>query len=1028
MATCLWTGGSGIWNNSDTTHWTRDDTSFGYSGGDGRLAIGSTSTAVGQSFTSRGGSLRTARFMITKSGSPTGNVYVKIYAHTGTFGSTSLPTGSAIATSLPINVTTLSTTATWVTFNFSSGSLVNGTKYVLSLEYTGTGGTLLVEYENQDPWDYHPGNGSEKYNGTWRIPTTTADFFHSLTVGNILPGPKDAVRFENATTDFTVTLGNNVAIGAFWLLDHASFDTAGYDMVVDGRPDEDFSWFYISDTARDLWLRNSTITIVDGPFTKYGNTYDNFHAGTSTIIFNCTDFNADITAYGWTDGSGKHGDVFYNVEMHNTRTVITDPMFAGGISGGNLTFNSFIYTATLGQLVQFGGDGVYTFGNFSVIGTPGNKIQLRAYAYPSNFYTLVKTGGGKVNCSYVDIAGATGSPINTWYMGTTSTDGGNNTNIYFYNSWVQTNNDVIHLTDNILKRDISKLIVDNTTLVDSFSRISTHQRTISDIVSLIDGSIRTINFIKSLSDSTILSDVIIKSSTKYLSDTTSLLDSIGKGSTKPNSDTITLSDSISQSVAYVRSISDSVLLSDSILKASSTSRTISDTVTINDSANRVSGKSLSETITLVDNITKDIVKSSTDTITLADSISRSIGYNKTLSDVVTLGDDSSISRAISQTVADVVSLNDGASRQSTYNRVITDTLSLSDGLTYSTSAKWADNIYLSDSVSRIVDYVRLISDSVSLNDNATRSLSIPISSYDNVSLSDSVSQTVNYVRSVTDTVSLADQNSSVSSYTRNISDSVSIIDTISKSITKQVTDTLSVSDSLVKSLSMPISKSDTISLSDNIFISVGMPKGISDSVSLADNSSSISSYQRLLSDNISVSDNTSTIGTTGIILNDNLTLVSEISKSIVKSLSDNVSITDNVETLRTFNRTVSETISLTDEIADILTYTLFDISDTTNLTDSTKIDIVKSIEDAVIITDNLSTVSAFVRTFTDTVSIADNSVKNVFVDGKQKIHIGGGVYKMTQPNMHKIVIGGVWKNVVNEKIVVGGVWKDMRNL
>lgn len=69
-------------------------------------------------------------------GSPGGNMYARIYAHTGTFGVSSLPTGSVLATSDAISTNSISTSAQSVTFNFSSTNritLYESTYYVIEL-------------------------------------------------------------------------------------------------------------------------------------------------------------------------------------------------------------------------------------------------------------------------------------------------------------------------------------------------------------------------------------------------------------------------------------------------------------------------------------------------------------------------------------------------------------------------------------------------------------------------------------------------------------------------------------------------------------------------------------------------------------------------------------------------------------------------------------------------------------------------------------------------------------------------------
>ena len=68
---------------------------------------GGTDEGVGQSFTGDGGILTTAKFFLSRVGSPTGNMTAKIYAHTGTYGTSSELTGSALATSGTVDVTTI---------------------------------------------------------------------------------------------------------------------------------------------------------------------------------------------------------------------------------------------------------------------------------------------------------------------------------------------------------------------------------------------------------------------------------------------------------------------------------------------------------------------------------------------------------------------------------------------------------------------------------------------------------------------------------------------------------------------------------------------------------------------------------------------------------------------------------------------------------------------------------------------------------------------------------------------------------
>lgn len=102
---------------------------------------------VGQSFTATAGNLESCKFYIAKSGSPTGSAYAELYAHTGTFGSTGVPTGSPLATSDAFSVSTLTTSLALTTFNFTGinqYTMVADTKYFIVLRYNGGNNTNYI--------------------------------------------------------------------------------------------------------------------------------------------------------------------------------------------------------------------------------------------------------------------------------------------------------------------------------------------------------------------------------------------------------------------------------------------------------------------------------------------------------------------------------------------------------------------------------------------------------------------------------------------------------------------------------------------------------------------------------------------------------------------------------------------------------------------------------------------------------------------------------------------------------------------
>lgn len=137
-----------------------------------------TTTGVAQSFTTPAATASTnargcfarAKFYLKKVGSPTGNVVAKLYAHSGTLGTSSVPTGSALATSNNVDVSTLTGTLTLTDFVFNSSNwfqFVANTNYVIALEYSGGDGSNYVQVGYDASAPGHAGNKSTFASAAW---------------------------------------------------------------------------------------------------------------------------------------------------------------------------------------------------------------------------------------------------------------------------------------------------------------------------------------------------------------------------------------------------------------------------------------------------------------------------------------------------------------------------------------------------------------------------------------------------------------------------------------------------------------------------------------------------------------------------------------------------------------------------------------------------------------------------------------------------------------------------------------------
>ncbi len=179
---------------------------------------------VGQSFTAIGGGLKKASFFLKKTGSPTGNITAVLYAHTGTYGSSSKGTGSVLATSDTIAASSLTGSYVMTEFNFSTVfDLVAGTFYIIAIESLGSsvGNSVDVGLDVSSP--SHDGNKCHFISSTWVDQSSLDTIFEVKEDGGLIDGEywwraraKDDLgtnQWSDWTTirSFEITAGGDIA-------------------------------------------------------------------------------------------------------------------------------------------------------------------------------------------------------------------------------------------------------------------------------------------------------------------------------------------------------------------------------------------------------------------------------------------------------------------------------------------------------------------------------------------------------------------------------------------------------------------------------------------------------------------------------------------------------------------------------------------------------------------------------------------------------------------------------------------------
>ena len=211
---------------------------------------------VGQSFTGNGGTLSTIKFYLRKVGSPTGNLLFFIYAHSGTFGSTGVPTGASLGGSVVYDVTTLTTSFTTISAAPSAiCTLVNGTNYFVTCSMIGVTGDAsnYVEMGTDSSSPGHGGNVAT-WNGTsWAYDASQDACFYVYTtpiaITDVVSGtdagfanPDNGADTDpfNSGENIQYTVQDALAVGDYWWRARA-IDPTGYNSYGNWATDYKFT-------------------------------------------------------------------------------------------------------------------------------------------------------------------------------------------------------------------------------------------------------------------------------------------------------------------------------------------------------------------------------------------------------------------------------------------------------------------------------------------------------------------------------------------------------------------------------------------------------------------------------------------------------------------------------------------------------------------------------------------------------------------------------------------------------------------
>lgn len=351
-------------------------------------------TRVSQSFTcSDGITLDSAKLYLFRQGSSGSNkpTYVKIYSHSGTYGTSSLP-GSLLATSDAINTDSIGTSQALVTYSFSGTnriSLASSTYYVLVFDYTsaenppeGTSyDNVWMAYDYTSPT--HSGNRGDNYNSGTMSAIAGGDLIFYVYGDTVAPTVTtqacSSVTHKTATANGNITATGGAAVTRRGFCyktgtsgDPTTSDSTAYDDGTFGTGAYTKGLTGLS-AATGYRVRAYAVNSVG---TSYGTTVQLTTAGadapvvstTTTTLLNRTvaTVGGNVTDQG-SESVTERG-IYYGTSQESLPTKVanglgtgTFPVFITGLTAGTTYFFKAFATSSIGT--SYGDVLSFTTGN-----------------------------------------------------------------------------------------------------------------------------------------------------------------------------------------------------------------------------------------------------------------------------------------------------------------------------------------------------------------------------------------------------------------------------------------------------------------------------------------------------------------------------------------------------------------------------------------------------------------------------------------------------------------------------------------
>lgn len=171
--------------------------SYAEANADNTWMIYASQPEVGQSFTAIGGTLDSVALYMSNDNGVTGELRAYLYAHSGIYGGDGIPSGAPMATSAPVDMSTIGVGNELVVFQFDNTvSLAAGAHYFVAVRYAGAWpNPMYVRFDSTTP--SHPGSMVYWSGTSWSFFGSYDAIFY---VYQIPPTPVPVYRFYRASS------------------------------------------------------------------------------------------------------------------------------------------------------------------------------------------------------------------------------------------------------------------------------------------------------------------------------------------------------------------------------------------------------------------------------------------------------------------------------------------------------------------------------------------------------------------------------------------------------------------------------------------------------------------------------------------------------------------------------------------------------------------------------------------------------------------------------------------------------------